>query len=142
VNGLIFIEVGKFAQARLGGAAWQRLARSAGVAHRVYVPVANYPDEELVGLLNVLSAEIGEPVRALLEALGEFIVPDLMSLAQSVIQPEDAGPDRQHRRGDPRGDSPHRLAGGTDLHAAWRCGVPTCRDSHPTESALAQASSP
>jgi predicted hydrocarbon binding protein len=87
VNGLIFIEVGKFAQARLGAAAWQRLARSAGVGHRVYVPVANYPDEELVGLLNVLSAETGEPVRALLEALGEFIVPDLMSLAQSVIQP-------------------------------------------------------
>jgi hypothetical protein len=87
VNGLIFIEVGKFAQARLGVAGWQRLARAAGVAHRVYVPVANYPDEELVGLLNALSGEIGVPVRALLETLGEFIVPDLMGLAQSVIQP-------------------------------------------------------
>ena len=88
MNGLIFMEVGKFAQARLGAAAWQRLARDAGVSHRVYVPVANYPDEELVGLLNVLSAETGVPVRGLLEALGEFVVPDLISLAQSVVQPE------------------------------------------------------
>ena len=88
MNGIVFIEIGKFARSRLGDEVWPQLVRLAGVPSRIYYRVADYPDEEAVALLAALSAMMRQPVAAVLENLGEFIAPDLIRMAQFWIKPE------------------------------------------------------
>lgn len=88
MNGIIFMEVAKFVQARLGSQGWQEVVRVAGVPPRLYVPVADYPDGEALALLTALSRKTGEPIPVILQTLGEFIVPDLIKMSQSLINPE------------------------------------------------------
>jgi predicted hydrocarbon binding protein len=88
LNGIIFIEIGKFAQSRLGPQAWLEAVRAAGIPSRIYYRVADYPDEEALALLSALSAALQEPVQAVLESLGEFIVPDLLKMSRYWIKPQ------------------------------------------------------
>jgi len=87
VNGVIFIEIGKFAQSRLGPQAWAKAMQAAGVPPRVYYRVADYPDDEALALLSALSAALQEPVQEVLESLGEFIVPDLLRMSRYWVKP-------------------------------------------------------
>ncbi|MBI2317175.1 MAG: heme NO-binding domain-containing protein [Betaproteobacteria bacterium] len=88
MNGLVFIEIEKFAQSRLGDEAWREIVRLAGVPSRIYFRISDYADEEAVALLSALSARLKEPVAAVLESLGEFIVPDLIMMSRYWINPE------------------------------------------------------
>ena len=88
MNGVIFIEIAKFAQSRLGEDAWRQVVSLAGLPSRVYFRVAEYPDEEAIALLSALSARIKEPVPVIMESLGEFIVPDLVRMSQYWIDPQ------------------------------------------------------
>ena len=88
MNGIVFIEIGKFAQSRLGPQAWAKAMQAAGIPARVYYRVAEYPDEEALALLSALSAALQEPVQAILESLGEFIVPDLIRMSRYWIKPQ------------------------------------------------------
>lgn len=87
MNGIVFIEISKFAQSRLGEQAWQEMPRLAGVPSRTYYRVADYPDEEAFALLSALSATLGEPTATVLESLGEFIAPDLMRMSRHWVEP-------------------------------------------------------
>ena len=84
----MFIEIGKFAQSRLGGQGWREVVRSAGVPSRIYYRVADYPDQEAFALLSALSAATGEPLAVTLEELGEFIVPDLLKMSSYWVKPD------------------------------------------------------
>lgn len=88
MNGTIYIEIGKFAQQRIGEQAWQDVVRQAGVPQRLYYRVADYPDEEAFALLATLSMKLRQPVTAVLEDFGEYIVPDLMRMSRYWIQSE------------------------------------------------------
>jgi predicted hydrocarbon binding protein len=88
MNGVIFIEIGKFAQSRLGEESWREIVRLSGVPPRVYYRVADYPDEEASILLNALATALNEPAGEVLEELGEFITPDLLRMARYWISPE------------------------------------------------------
>lgn len=88
MNGIVFVQIGKFAQSQLGEQAWREVVRSAGVPSRLYYRVADYPDEEAFALLSALSTAVGEPLSVILESLGEFIVPDLMKMSRYWIKPE------------------------------------------------------
>lgn len=88
MNGIVFLEIGKFAQSRLGEQAWREVVRLAGVPPRTYYRVADYPDQEATALLSALAAALNEPVAAVLENLGEFITPDLLRMARFWIQPQ------------------------------------------------------
>jgi hypothetical protein len=88
MNGLVLTEIGKFAEARLGAQVWHDALRAAGIAPRIYYRVADYPDQEALALLSVLSSCLQQPVQAVLEGLGEFIVPDLIKIARFWIKPE------------------------------------------------------
>jgi len=88
VNGIVFIEIGKFAQSRLGEHAWREVMRLAGIPSRVYYRVAEYPDQEAAALLSALAAALNEPTGSVLESLGEFITPDLFRIARYWIKPE------------------------------------------------------
>jgi predicted hydrocarbon binding protein len=88
MNGIVFMEIGKFAHSRLGPQAWAEAMRAAGIPSRIYYRVADYPDDEALALLSALSGALQEPVQAVLESLGEFIVPDLMKMSRYWIQPQ------------------------------------------------------
>ena len=88
MNGLVLTEIGKFAEARLGAQVWHDAVRTAGIPQRIYYRVADYPDQEALALLSVLSSCLQQPLPSVLEGLGEFIVPDLIKIARFWIKPE------------------------------------------------------
>jgi hypothetical protein len=88
LNGIVFIEIGKFAQSRLGEQAWREVVRLAGIPSRIYYRVADYPDQEAAALLSALARALNEPLGAVEENLGEFITPDLLRMARSWIRSE------------------------------------------------------
>lgn len=88
MNGVIFVELGKFAQSRLGEESWREIVRLAGVPSRVYYRVADYPDDEAFALLSALASALNEPPGDVLEELGEFIAPDLLRMARYWIRPD------------------------------------------------------
>ncbi len=87
MHGIILRELKKYVEAKLGKPAWTELLEAAGVSGKVYLPVSEYPDAELVALVNLASTKSGMPVDALLEGFGEFIVPDLLQIYRSSIGP-------------------------------------------------------
>ena len=87
MNGIIPIELRKFVETGLGKQAWPEIVRLAEVPPRVYVPVVDYPDQEVMALLSALSARTGDSLPVILEAVGEFMVPDLISMVPMLIRP-------------------------------------------------------
>lgn len=57
---------------------WVALQEEAGVPGRLYVPVSEYPDEDVLALVATASEMTETPVPDLLEAFGEFLVPQLL----------------------------------------------------------------
>ena len=45
MHGIIFGELKKLVDTRLGGDTWRELLKDAGLAAKVYMPVTEYPDE-------------------------------------------------------------------------------------------------
>ena len=88
MNGIIFIELGKYAQSRIGEHAWREVVRLAGVPPRIYYRVADYPDQEAVTLVSALGTALNEPPEVVLESLGEYIAPDLLRMARYWVEPE------------------------------------------------------
>jgi hypothetical protein len=88
VNGIVFIEIGKFARSRLGEQAWREIVRLAGIPSRTYYRVADYPDAEAAALLSTLASALNQPPGDVQENLGEFITPDLLRMARFWIRPE------------------------------------------------------
>src|SRR5262245_19040250 len=85
MHGVIFVELKKFLDTRLGESAWPRLLARTGLADRVYLPVQEYPDVEVVSLLEQAGAETGLDRDALLQQFGEFMAPDLLRMYGSLL---------------------------------------------------------
>jgi len=87
MNGIIFIELGEFVESKLGQGAWKKLLEDTGMGFPLYVPTHDYPDEEATALIAAASKLTGTPPNELLEAFGEFIVPDLVKMFGHLIEP-------------------------------------------------------
>lgn len=88
MHGIIFWELKKYVNTKLGGDAWQRLLQEAGLGSRIYTTLQEYPDEEAVAIVGAASRATGQAVSAILEDFGEFIVPDLVSMFKAMIRPK------------------------------------------------------
>lgn len=88
MNGSMLIELRKFVETRLGKQAWPELVKSAAIPPRVYVPVTDYPDQEVHALISALSVRTGDSVPIILEAMGEFVVPDLIKMVPTLVRPD------------------------------------------------------
>src|SRR4029453_9464798 len=84
MHGVIFVELRKFVDARLGDTAWPLLLARAGLQERMYLPVQEDPDAEAMSLL----AQAGRHRDALLQEFGEYMAPDLMRMYGSLLQRE------------------------------------------------------
>jgi predicted hydrocarbon binding protein len=78
MQGIMFIELSRFIDDRVGSGEWERTLRAAGLSERTYTPSSPGSDEEFVALVTRVARSAGEPLQTLLEAFGEFIAPDLL----------------------------------------------------------------
>jgi hypothetical protein len=85
MHGIIFVELKKFADQSFGARTWDRLLSDAGLKMRVFVPFQEYPDADAIALVRAASALTGQSADAVLQAFGEFIVPDLLALYGSLL---------------------------------------------------------
>lgn len=71
MKGMIFTEFLDLVEARLGLAVKDRILDAAGGASEgVYTAVGNYPAEEMLGLVDALAHETGQPAPRLMEDFG------------------------------------------------------------------------
>ena len=72
MHGIIFSELKKFVATRHGEAAWKQVLEGASLANRTYLVTSQYPDEEVVRLVqSAVRLTHAAPTR-LLEDFGEF----------------------------------------------------------------------
>ena len=88
MHGLIFLELKKFVDARLGEAAWMEGLCRAGLQGREYLLVQEHPDAEALALLAAIGARMDLGDDALLQQLGEFMAPDLLRMYGSLLKRE------------------------------------------------------
>jgi hypothetical protein len=87
MQAIIFAELKKYAEARLGADAWRPLLREAGVTRPIYAPGQDYPDAEAVAIVVAASKKAGLEPDAVLQDFGEFIAADLVRLYRHLVQP-------------------------------------------------------
>jgi methyl-accepting chemotaxis protein len=87
MHGLIFLELKKYVDTRLGGNTWKQLLEESGLGTKIYMPIQEYRDEEAIALVSTASALTGQPVLTILEDFGEFIAPDLAEMYKDLIKP-------------------------------------------------------
>jgi predicted hydrocarbon binding protein len=87
MHGLIFAELKKYVDAKLGPSAWDALAEQAGLRGKIYTSVREYPDEEILALVTTACRLTGLEATKILEDFGEFMVPSLLELYGALIDP-------------------------------------------------------
>jgi Haem-NO-binding len=87
--GVIFDMLRSYVIERHGGRpTWDALLDQAGIGYKVYFPVAQYPDEEMVNLATTASKMLNLPVTAVLEDFGTFVGPSLVTYYDMFVRPE------------------------------------------------------
>ena len=88
MHGTIFSALRGFAEKEFGSGTWAAMLKQAALGDRVYLHVQQYPDAEAMALVLAASSLTGQPVAALLEKFGEFIVPELMKMNGHLLLPQ------------------------------------------------------
>jgi predicted hydrocarbon binding protein len=78
MHGIIFAELRRFAEERLGPGSWLNLLETAGRTGRLYPAFEIFPDEEATRLFELVAQLRHLPLPELLEEFGTFIIPSLM----------------------------------------------------------------
>jgi hypothetical protein len=87
--GVIFDFLRSYVIERHGGRdTWDALLKEAGIGYKVYFPVAQYPDEEIVNLASTAARMLKVPLPAVLEDFGDFVGPSLVSYYEMFVRPE------------------------------------------------------
>jgi heme-NO-binding protein len=87
MHGIIFSELKRFVEESVGNGKWPVLLHEAGLARRTYLPTQEYPDAEAFALVAAACRITRLPAATLLESFGTFMVPDLVRLYGSLIDP-------------------------------------------------------
>jgi predicted hydrocarbon binding protein len=88
MHGMIFAELEKYVEARHGAQVWEQLLEKAGLRSRVYLPVSEYADSEIVKLVMTAAEMTNKESDVIFEDFGQFIAPDLMSMYKAVVDPK------------------------------------------------------
>jgi predicted hydrocarbon binding protein len=86
VHGIIFAELKKYVDSKLGHGSWSSLLKEAGLDGRIFLPIEAYPDKDIVALVKAAGKITKQPADALLQDFGEFIVPDLLKMYGSLLR--------------------------------------------------------
>lgn len=87
MQGILLSEFERFAESSLGPSSWRAIRAHSGLAGRVYLPVREYPDDELEVLVRAACHVVRKSRAELLERFGEFLVPGLLSVYGAMVKP-------------------------------------------------------
>jgi hypothetical protein len=87
LHGIIHAELKNYVEARHGADAWKACVKTAGLGHKMFLPISTYPDADAVAIVTAASQLTNTPVERILEDFGEFIAPNLLSMYQSLVEP-------------------------------------------------------
>ena len=76
----------KYAEAKLGAGAWDKLLAEANLDGNIYYAVSNYPDHNMVRLVGAAARITGLTGAAILEDFGQSLVPELVTLYKPLIR--------------------------------------------------------
>ncbi len=88
MHGTIFLQLKKYVCEKFGDEKWDVLLEKSNLEKKIYLPVKEYPDEDALSIVSTASKITGLATRAILEDFGEFIVPGLLEMYGSLVQPE------------------------------------------------------
>lgn len=87
--GVIFDFLRSYVIERHGGRdTWDALLAESGIGYKVYFPVAQYPDEEIVNLATTAARMLKVPLPAVLEDFGHYTGPKLITYYDMFVRPE------------------------------------------------------
>lgn len=78
MHGIVLKGLKDFVVSEYDREAWQAIQRDAGVAGKVYVPLTEYEDTDVLNLVGAASEKTGKEVLTLLDEFGRFLVPPLV----------------------------------------------------------------
>ena len=88
MHGMLFVELKKYVNVKLGDGAFDTLLGAAGMDGRVFTPTREYPDGDMAQLVSTASRLTGAPAAAILEDFGSHLVPGLLGMYRALIRPE------------------------------------------------------
>lgn len=87
MHGVFFHFFKEYMQEKYGGReTWESLLIANGYAYKAYFPVKDYPDEELLSLLNKAASLLDLPLNELVEDYGEFLAPRLFQFYSMYVK--------------------------------------------------------
>ncbi|MEN8178169.1 MAG: heme NO-binding domain-containing protein [Pseudomonadota bacterium] len=85
--GVIFHFLREYVIERHGGkATWDALLKAQGYKYKMYFPVQDYADEEIVNLVQTASKALNVPVPDVLEDFGSFVGPQLLTFYHMYVK--------------------------------------------------------
>lgn len=78
MHGIVLNQLKEFVVSNHGFEAWETVQRESGLETTVYVPVTEYPDEDVLALLEAAVELTGVEQSELLQSFGRFLVPRLV----------------------------------------------------------------
>lgn len=93
MHGVILHGLKRFVTENYGAAAWSAIQDEAGVEGKLYVPVTEYPDEDVLALVSAAAERTGEDPGDIQRSFGEFVVPYLVEMYGVHVEGEWTGID-------------------------------------------------
>jgi hypothetical protein len=87
LHGIIHAELKRYVETRHGSDAWKACLETAGLSHKMFLPISTYPDADAVAIVTAASKLTNIPAERILEDFGEFIAPDLLNMYQALVEP-------------------------------------------------------
>ena len=87
IHGSMFFFLKKFIENNYDIDTWLKINKSAGALHSTYEMHKNYPASEMDSIINTATNYTGLSKNDLQEKLGEYLVPDLLNIFKSHLNP-------------------------------------------------------
>lgn len=88
MHGIVFLELRKFVETNFGREGWAQILKKAGITDDVFMPSKTYPDHQIVAIVTSACEITAKPANEVLGEFGKFIVPDLVGIYGSFIDPK------------------------------------------------------
>ena len=88
MHGMIMVELRNFVTTNFNKETWDTLLRKAKLWPRLYLPISEYPDQEVVSLVSSASEMTGSPAQNILESFGEYIAAGLLKMYRPLVRDE------------------------------------------------------
>lgn len=88
MHGIVFLELRKFVEAGFGRDGWMQILKKADIGEDLFMPSKTYPDHQIVSIVMAACEITGKSAHEILDAFGKFIVPDLIGIYGSFIDPK------------------------------------------------------